>query len=74
MKLDKPIFNDLVILLRGHGYNSNNLSIIMDHSRPTIQKRMQTPGDFTLFDIADILHDGEITFDQFVEAIRKDMP
>ena len=61
-------------LIRGYGYNANNLSMFLPHSRPTMKVRLETPGELTLYDIADIISDGQITFNDFVEAIRKDMP
>ena len=66
---DKP-FRGLELLLRGRGYNPANLAIITSHSLPMSQQHLYNPGEYNLFDLADIVKSTEITFDEIVEAIR----
>ena len=72
MKKELP-FMKLTRLIKSYGYNSNNLSMFLPHSRPTMQYRLTHPSELTLSDIQIIIHDGQISWDEVSEAIRKDM-
>lgn len=63
-------------LILQHGYNANNLSnnnfCILPYCRNTVQAKIETPGTFTLFDLKNIVDDGEITVDELIAALRED--
>lgn len=68
---NKP-FHGLELLLREHGYNPANLAIITSHSLPMSQQRLRNPGEYSLFDLQDIVSRTELTLDDIVESIRSD--
>lgn len=65
---DKP--HPLTILLRGHGLTSAKLCEILECSRPTAIRKINTPERLTVEDLVAISKKGGIPISVIREAIR----
>lgn len=72
-KIARPSYDNLSFLLKGKGFNANNLARILPHSRNTIQRRLRSPEEITIGDIFLIAKTGQISLNEIFEALRKDM-
>ena len=65
----QPPFSRMARLLRGYGFNGNNLCDILSVSPPTARAKIEDPTRLTLGDLDKLRRSGHIPWDEIKEAL-----